>query len=230
MKIKPEISIVCARYDDYYPAEYVNRLYRAVARNLTVPYEFICIAGDKRGIDPAIHCVPILHGLKYWWCGMPMLQKNPPYVNTPNILGIGLDCVIVGSLDNLARFPSDFAVNKDYPPFACPPGREEDGNGEVCLNRNGAGSFIWDEYVRLGMPNWDPQSPPPNRAMAMCGMDLYNGPQAQFEKDLFPAEWVVSYKLWVRERGLPADCRIVSFHGRPKQHEVTELWIKEHWY
>jgi hypothetical protein len=226
-----EVSVVCVRSDKYYAGEYVNRLYRGVKRNLTVPHEFICIAGDRDGIDPEINCVEPMYGLKTWWPGMVMYQSDPPYVSTRNVLTLGLDCVIVGSLDDLVNFPSDFAVNKDYPSFSCPPGHEADGNCEVQLIRNGKASLIWDAYVALGMPNWDMQDYTVPRPMRMQAMEVINGPNAKIRADLFPEHWVISYKIWVRTRGIPEGCKIVSFHGQPKMAQVvdSEAWVKEHW-
>lgn len=33
----------------------------------------------------------------------------------------------------------------------------------------------------------------------------------------------------VKNRVLPSDAKIVSFHGGPKQHKVDENWLREHW-
>jgi hypothetical protein len=40
---------------------------------------------------------------------------------------------------------------------------------------------------------------------------------------------VLSYKRHVRRKGLPANARIVSCHGKPRPHEINERWAKENW-
>ena len=42
--------VVCLKYGDKYSADYVNKLYNGVKRNLTVPFEFVCYTEDPKGI------------------------------------------------------------------------------------------------------------------------------------------------------------------------------------
>ena len=121
---------------------------------------------------------------------------------------------------------------KDYPVARCPVGCETDGNTGIALIRNGAGEKVWSEYVRHGMPTWDPMDPyGSDRTLPLATMTIINCPRNGIAKALFPENWVCSYKLEVLKAGLPEDCRIVHFHGRPKPHEVIdrEPWVKEHW-
>jgi hypothetical protein len=164
-----------------------------------------------------------------WWVGMKGAEpESKKWIRTDVVLGLGLDCVIVGSLDDIITFPSDLAAMKDYPSHCCPPGKEKDCSMEVVLTRGDAGRPMWDEYVRMGKPTWDLAHPPANKVWSMCAQGWINETRA-VKVDLFPENWIVSYKLACRNRGLPDDCRIVSFHGRPKPHEVNETWLKQHW-
>jgi hypothetical protein len=219
---------------DYYPIEYVNKLYRACLRNTTIPFDFVLYIGPLAekpgrldGLDPAIK--PVCVGLPSWWSGMPFWAFFPPFIDTPTILYLDIDQVIVGSLDDLILYPSDHAMMKDWPARICPAGREKDGCVSTTLIRNRAGRKVWEAYEAAGKPAWDvltEQGPLP-----MAAQGIINDPAQGIPHDLFPENWVCSYKLEVRERGLPEDCRIVAFHGRPKQHEVeaVEPWIREHW-
>ena len=67
--------VVCLKYGDKYSAEYVNRLYNMVKRNLTITYEFVCFTENSKGIDPHIRIEP-LPGLPVtgWWF-KPMFFK-----------------------------------------------------------------------------------------------------------------------------------------------------------
>jgi hypothetical protein len=217
---------------DYYSPEYVNRLYRACLRNTTIPFDFVLYVGpeaEKPGrtatLDPNIRIVPV--GLPYWWSGMVFWKEDPPGIETATILYLDLDQVIIGSLDDLIRFPSDHACMKDYPSHSCPSGLEQDACVSTTLIRNGAGARVWEEYVRAGKPVWNPLGG--SGPLPMAAQEIVNGGRYGVRKDLFPEAWICSYKLEVRKRGLPEDCRIVAFHGRPKQHECDEAWIKEHW-
>jgi len=218
----------------YYPVDYINRLYRSCLRNTTIPFDFVLYVGPDAekpgrcdGIDKGIRIVPV--GLPYWWSGLMFWRKDPPGIKTDTILYLDLDQVISGSLDELILFPSDHACMKDYPSFACPPGLENDACVSTTLIRNGAGARVWEEYEKAGKPTWNPLIEKGPLPMACQG--IVNDPAIGMTKDLFPEEWVCSYKLWVLKKGLPEDCRIVSFHGRPKPHEVIEkeAWVMEHW-
>lgn len=219
---------------DYYPTEYVNRLFRACLRNTTIPFEFVLYVGpeaEKPGrtadIDDAIRIIPT--GLPFWWSGLPFWKKDPQGVHTATLLYLDLDQVIIGSLDDLILFPSDQAYMKDYPGHSCPAGLEHDACVSTSLLRNGAGHRVWDEYVVQGKPTWDPLNPPSKRALPVACQSILNDLKYGIRFDLFPENWVCSYKLEVLKNGLPDDCRIIAFHGVPKPHAVDLPFVKEHW-
>lgn len=230
-----EITVgACWDGRDYYPVEYVNRLYNSVLRNTTIPFDFVLYTGPEAeipgrtdAIDRAIRIVPT--GLPYWWSGLSWWRKDLPGVRTDSVLYLDLDQVIVGSLDDLMTFPSDQAYMKGYPSDGCPHGCEREACVSTSLLRKGAGVKVWEEYVACGMPQWDPIHPPANRALPVACQSVINDPKHGMTWDLYPESWVVSYKLWARQKGIAGDVRIVAFHGRPKQHECSEEWIKENW-
>lgn len=228
-----EITVGCV-WDgsDYYGPEYVNRLYASVLRNTTVPFEFVLYAGpwvrEKLGeLDPRIRVVHI--GLPYWWSAMYFWKPDPPGVNTSDVLYLDLDQVITGDLDPIFRFPSDHAYMKDYPADACPNGCEAHGCASTALIRNGAGAAVWGEYVRAGMPQWNPLEAKPARPMPMGVQTVLNEEKFGARFDVFPENWVVSYRIWTKRKGIGGGVKIVAFHGRPKPHEVDDKWVKEHW-
>jgi len=218
---------------NYYPVEYINRLFSSCARQTTIPFDFVLYVGPEAekpgrtaGINAAIKIVPV--GLPSWWSGMVFWAKDPPGIATSTILYLDLDQVIVGNLDNIINYPSAHACMKDYPAHACPPGKENDACVSTTLIRNGAGAKVWEEYLQAGRPTWDVLSHKKG-PLPMAAQELVNGAKYGVQKDLFPEKWICSYKLQVLKYGLPDDCRIVAFHGRPKMHECNETWIKENW-
>lgn len=227
-----KITIVaCWDGGDYYPPVYVNRLFTACQLNSTIPFDFVLYAGplaERPGrisaINPEIRVV--YTGLPSWWCGMPVWQKNPPGVVTDSILYLDIDQVIVGSLDDLIRYDSDLIGMKDYPSGSCPTGRERDICVSTVLIRNGAGSVVWDEYVKAGSPAWDATSGHKG-PLPMAAQGLVN---EHCRPDRYPENWIISYKDTYLKYGLPDDCRIVAFHGQPKQAQCTkEKFVRDHW-
>jgi hypothetical protein len=215
-----------------YTADYVNRLYNSCLRNITGPFDFVLYTGpqaEKPGrlaqLDPAIRTIPV--GLPYWWGKFVFFQEAPPGIRTDKILYLDLDQVIIGSLDELINFPSDFACMKDYPAFDCPRGKENDANGSTFLLKVGSRAIVWDKYEEAGKPVWNPNGG--HGPLDLAEQEIINDPRNEIEKDLFPETWVISYKLWAQRKKIPSDCKIVVFHGRPKMHEVTDAFVSEHW-
>jgi hypothetical protein len=217
--------------DRMYSLEDVNRLYRGVKRHTTVPFDFVLCAGpeaQKPGrLDGLEAGVMVINSPYHWcWTGFKALE---PGVISGDLLTLGLDVVIVGSLDDLINYPSDMAMMKDYPSRLSNAKNRDDINCEVMLLRNGKQKLIWDEWVRMGKPEWDDDIPPNERIWPMCQQGWINE-KKPFPVDMFPENWIASYKLTVKPHGLPDDCRIVSFHGDPKPKEcMQERFVREHW-
>lgn len=218
-------------------AEYVNRLFRACKRRTTIPFSFLLYTGPEAaipgrldGMDPAIGIVQT--GLPWWWCGMPFWKEDAPGVKTERRLFLDLDTVIVGSLDDLILYDSDHVCSRDWPKDRAPMGEERDANPGVTMIRLGGGAWVWEEYERGGKPTWSPHdrsvdhSPFPLAAQGIINDRKRAGKGGT---DLFPEPWAMSYKLAVQDRGIPEGCRIVHFHGKPKQWHVNEPFVRDNW-
>lgn len=232
MKTK-EFTLGACWSGDYYPVEYVNKLYNSVLRNTSIPFEFVLYVGpnaesnpEAKKINPKIKIIQT--GLPYWWSGMGFWAKHPEGVETSTLLYMDLDQVVIGSLDGIINYDSDHCYMKDYPSYCCPKGKEKDGNATVSLIRDGAGSFVWEEYVKAGKPIWNPLKPPEKRTFTLAAQGILNASTA--DHDVFPEEWIASYKLWVLKFGIPKECKSVSFHGLPNPHECLHVpFVEENW-
>jgi len=223
--------LTCWDGRDYYPAKYLNILYNSVERNTTIPFEFVLYGGpevEKRlgEINPKIRIV--YTGMIAWWGKLKIFMPEPPGIETRKLLYVDLDVVVTGCLDELILYPSDFAGMKDYPVADCHGGCEQDLNTTVFLLKCGSRSKVWDAYVAAGMPQWDPIGKPEDRPLRLAEMTIIK--RDGIKHDLYPESWVRSYKLHnLHKTGITADCRVVSFHGRPKPHEVDDQFVKENW-
>ena len=52
-------NILCLKHGQKYNADYVNKLYNMVSRNITVPFTMHCITEDRDGINPNINIIPL---------------------------------------------------------------------------------------------------------------------------------------------------------------------------
>lgn len=240
-------------------ADYVNRLFNSVGRHLALPHRFVCFTDDASGLREGIEARPLPENLKgRWWSGpyanrdlrhfqglmaMPYLLQRPfdhrcllqddiKKSRRPiNLVGwwnkiylfksgalegrvlyFDLDTAITGDLTPLGSYGGEFAILRDF-------NRPQNfGSGVMMWDASKCGD-IWEDFVRAGCPNL--------RRGDQVWIQKCR-PNADLLQDLYPSVFV-SYKCHCGA-GLPADARVVCFHGSPRPHEVADGWMKEHWH
>lgn len=222
------ITICCLKWGSLYKPEQYNILYSMVARNLSIPFSFVCLTDDAQGLRPEIQCYPIPHDLPYWWGKVALYKESIPGVSTEKVLFLDTDVVILGSLDEIVNYPSDFAMARDFPQANCPACYEKDVNGSVILLKVGARQEVWNKYVELGMPQM-PLSAAGKGCFTLGGQGIIN--RYRIPVDQFPDSWVRSYKdNNMAVNGPGKDCVIAFFHGQPKPWDVLHHdWVRNNW-
>lgn len=183
-----------------YNEEWVEKLYRGFARNLTHQFRFVLFTDRRREFKEPIEQLRLITHKPNYGCFI-----EPFRLNKPMIL-VGLDTIIVGNLDHYADYcmrGAKVALPRD--PYQ--PDRSING---VALVPAGCRS-IFDFWKGENDMDW-----------------LRKFPWQPLD-DMFPLE-VVSLKYHdVRRRGLGC-ARVVYFHGKPKPPELMHLdWVREHW-
>lgn len=101
-KIWKHLNVVTVKVDEgdgKYTAADVNRMYRMVKGNCSLPFTFYCVTNDSREIDYEIECIPLPdHGLKKWWHKMTIFNIDFP--ERPTIY-FDLDVVIQNDVVSL---------------------------------------------------------------------------------------------------------------------------------
>lgn len=201
--------------------EYVNKLYRGVKRNTTLPFTFTACLQHRvmrrRGIDSGI-TVRELASPSWKGCLPKLFVYHPHVFNSGDrIFVIDLDTVIVGNLDDLLSYDGKFATRSTFV------GPKMSG-GDICgFKADGSLAWIWDMLVR-----------DTDRLEEFTGgrerfiYRKYFAEEMDYFQDLYPGQ-IVSYKRHVRRRGLSRKARIVSCHGKPRPHEIKESWVEEYW-
>lgn len=221
-------------YRSTFGAPQVNVLRAMVARHYAGPHRFSCITDDAAGIDPRVRVIPLWndyaniqspHGAQNPSCyrRLRMFAADAAELIGPRIVSLDLDCVIVGDVAPLWDRPDDFVMWAGTTPPA-------PYNGSMVLLTAGARRQVWDTFDPIA-------SPKAGRALRYVGSD-----QAWIAACLGPneARWtsgdgVYSWRMQLRpNRGkLPADARIVFFHGHAdpwiKWTQREAPWITEHW-
>jgi len=222
-----EITIACFLWNswcDPFGVDYVDRLYRGVKRNLSMPFRFVCITDERPlAFDKG---VKILHlDVPDWqWNLKKMFLYKPNNGLWGRVLAFDLDVVITGSLDDIARYQGDFATCE----AAYHPGRAGGSLLGFDLGSNEKIGFLGGRlYEPLLADSRRVENKTGGSERKWLNYQLEN--KMDFWQKLFPDQ-VVSYKVDCKY-GLPEDARVVRFHGNPRPHSVNykESWMQEHW-
>ncbi len=233
-------SVVCYRwqpppgYRSTFGPETVNVLKAMIRRHYAPKVRFICCTDDPAGIDRDVEIVPIWsdfstvpspHGGRNPSCyrRLRSFSADIGAVFGQRFVTIDLDCVITGDLRPVLDRNEDFVIWGDTNSL---PGSHY--NGSLVLMTAGARRKVWETF--------DPQTSP-NIARRAGG---FGSDQSWISYCLGPGEarWskadgVYSYRNDLRQRSvLPADARIVLFHGKidPWAEPAKSIpWVQKHW-
>lgn len=241
-----KVHIVCLKWGDKYPAEYVNRLYRMVAKHCSLSFQFHCMTEDNQGLGDNINVLDLIiePGLKGWWYKL-QLFKPDFYGLSGQVVFLDLDVVITDSIDELLTYAAnDFVIIKDLQ-------KGKIYNSSVFKFKLGTQTHVWERFVS------DKEA-----IMARMHGDQDWISECVDNATLWPKGSVVSFKKECNSRakrsyglignGLryfgflqakghaipPAESKIVYFHGKPDPDDVAfsafgmwkhAPWIGEQW-
>lgn len=204
------VTVACVKSKPAYDHHWVNRLYRAVQKHLSVQHRFVCFTDDSSGI--ACQTKPLPKGLRGWNAKMAL---HRPVALSGKVLYLDLDTLIVDSLDFVAKYEGDFAILRDF--------YRADGYGSGVMLWNKPQPQVWTRWLELGMPE---------HPLGDQGWMEEFVPNADRLQDVFPGKFV-SFKVHCESGELPKESAVLSFHGAPKncdfprEHWVTRLWLGE---
>lgn len=225
-------QILCMKWGDLYGPEYVNTLYRMVARNVSGPFRFVCLTDDAEGVLPEIETfpcpeidIPSPYKLRGW-------RKLNLYAPSERLFGLegdwlylDLDVVVTGSLDPFFEYQpeADFIVMQNW----TQPGSGI-GNTSCYRFRVGAHPYLLDDLL------------------AHHGDILarFRNSQTYISRSIrsiefWPDEWCVLFKthcvppwpqrFW-KEPVLPLTAHVVAFPGVPNPHQAVRGEWPARWY
>ena len=223
-------QVVCMKWGTLYPADYANKLYGMVRRNVSGPLRFVCLTDDASGVRPEIECLPC-----------PTVELPRPYNNTgwrklvlwkrelPGMSGdwlfLDLDAIVMDSLDPFFEFEPEasFVVMQNW----TQPGKGI-GNTSVFRFRAGAHPYLFDrlepEFEAIHADYRIEQTYISRTVSAMT---------------FWPDPWCVLFKThcvppmparWWKTPTVPAGARIIAFPGVPNPHEAVLGQWPAKWY
>lgn len=222
-----------------YDARYVRRLCRGLSEHLNILHRFVCLTdlpSEVAWADPVGHIVeplPLEHDWPGWWAKMEIFRIPGP------LLYFDLDTVIVGDITPLAKLlcegtPETFVGLRDFYT-----GRLQ----SAILGWSGDVRILYDRFAaHAAEASWNPGRIGPSMThmgrhhrgdqdwLSMT-LTTYRTPVG-FIQDVFPGVYSAKADIHAKHGGkLPADARIVCFHGHPRPAELipAPAWLREHW-
>lgn len=240
-------QVICMKWGTLYGAEYVNRLYAMVRRQITGDLHFVCLTDDPEGVREEVNCLPCPEvPMSEPWCrtGWRKLALWMPKLHDleGTFLFLDLDVVAVNNMDELFTWGEDFCVMRNWTQR-----EKEIGNTSVFRFEIGRHPYIWDGVVEHG----DELIPMHQNEQTYISNVISN-------MSFFPDPWCALFKVhcvprfvplrWLREPMYPAGTKVVAFPGDPNppdaaagrwpvkkwykklyKHIRPARWVQEHW-
>jgi hypothetical protein len=234
------ISIVCWLWngtglgDRPYQPAHVNTLRRAVARHMSLPHRFVCVADDPHGFDPEVEVfetpaearkvgeLRTPEGGRFPSCYRRLWNFSPAAtVLGDRLLCIDIDLVPTRDWAPLFSRHEDFVGWRPYRDW----GQKLRFGGGSYLLKAGSRTDVWTKFR-------GPESIAAARRAGFRGSD-----QAWISFMLGAREPYYGREAGIysirdmkgKEHVLPPDARMVHFNGPQKPWASPLAWVKEHW-
>ena len=206
-----------------------------VSRNISIPYEFVCLTDDRTPIKDVRSIVQVNAGYnKQWWHKIHMFDPSLPLQG--RILYFDLDVVVFNNIDKLIHNVDDQfygirdfnrAFHRDWHQL----------NSSVMSWVHGLEDNIYKEFIKTDNPT--------NR---MHGDQDWIWRLAKDRITFWPDSWIQSYKWEIRSRDeltmqnglrnfktikdniiIDPNCSVAVFHGEPNPCDVKDKFVLENW-
>jgi hypothetical protein len=206
-----------------------------VSRNLTLPYEFVCLTDDQHPIDDVRSIVQKNKNYpKQWWHKVHMFDHSLPLKG--RILYFDLDVVILSNIDKLvAANNHNFFGIRDFNRKFHPAWKNLNSSAMSWIH--GTQSEIYDQFVKT-----------PREATRMHGDQDWIWRVAKDRIRFWNDRWIQSYKWEIRNRddlisrdgrkgfrtvkediNIDRECCVAVFHGYPNPADVQDKIVVDNW-
>ncbi len=241
-------TVICIRWGTVYGADYVNRLHRAVRRNVARPIRFVAFTDPVDGLDAGIDARPIPpirlpEGLKPGpWRKLALWAADLGGLDG-DVLFLDLDILVTGPLDELFDHEPGKLVLVRNPTQGR---REGIGNSSVMRFRAGSAPHLLRDFEADAV----------RMSHRFDNEQIYVTRESGLPIAFWPKEWCPSFKHHLLKPWplylfsppeLPSEARIVVFTGHPRPDEALRgvwptrwykkfyratppvAWVGEHW-
>ena len=208
------LTVACVWWGTLYGVEYVEKLRDAVARNLTIPYDFVCITPHQNVPDGVIRMSPRVSG-KGWWQKVGLFSPDLFGVSQ-RVLYLDLDLVVINSLDEIASSQEEFCMIENFGPNK---GHAAHNSSCMLWTPSEKTYRIHDCFTNDVMSALHGDQCWIWRVMLNDITDFHQYQCVSYKYEKQSAQW--------RHRNENTAC--VVFHGKPKPHEVRDSYVVENW-
>ncbi len=238
-----KVNIICMKWGDKFPVEYVNRLFGMVSSHLSIPFRFVCFTENSAGIRDEIEIqnlpeLDLPSGLpERGWRKLTVFKKDFGGLSGSTLF-LDLDIVVVGNLDEFFTHPGDFLIahDKKNP-------KNIEGNSSIFRFEIGKHSEILSYFEQ----NSKLVQSEVRHEQAYLSRETHQQDQLKY----WPDEWVPSFKYhccpswiksWFQAPFIPKNSKVILFHGLPNpseaiigrsgkwyRHIQPSPWIEKYW-
>ncbi|CAC9449601.1 PMID: 11481431 [uncultured Gammaproteobacteria bacterium] len=241
-----KVNIICMKWGDKFPSEYVNRLYAMVNRNLSIPFRFVCFTENDSGIRNEVELQPLpeldlpvnlADAPERGWRKLTVFKKGFGGLKGKTLF-LDLDVVIVDNMDDFFTVKGDFLIAHDKKN----PTKIE-GNSSVFRFEIGQYPQILSHFEK----NSEQVKSEVRHEQAYLSREIHKLGKLEYWQD----EWVPSFKYrccpswiksWFKAPFIPQGAKVIIFHGLPNPPEAIKgisgkwyrhiqpaPWIVKHW-
>jgi uncharacterized Rossmann fold enzyme len=218
------INFVMVWIGEKYGPEYPAILADMIARNASrlEAARIWCVTDRPDELPEGVEPIAPYPSLPGWWQKVWLFSSLMPWAHGERVVYLDLDVVITGSLEELVETKG---IVKDWL-WPC-------YNSSVMVWDHGEHPAIWSAFT----PDIMTRTPGPLVPAGVLPRGEINGgdqewiselAQAGDRWDLLRPDWCVNYRLSAQDWP-PTGCKVVSFNGKPKPHEITEGWVTQAW-
>ncbi len=215
-----ENNVICVKWGNKFGPEYVNRLYKMVEKNITIPHRFVCFTNEPEGINEKVEIRPFY---KLDDSGLPEKAWKKLGLFTDKLgdlegraLFLDLDVIILNNIDDFFKVEGEFLIIKDWD-------FENDiiGNSSVFRFEVNKHKDIIDNFYKEGK---DIRKRYRNEQAFLSYQMKNKGILSYWDKS-----WCISFKRkclrkfplnYFMEPIEPKDAKILVFHGRPNPQQA----------
>jgi hypothetical protein len=201
-------------------AKYVNILYKSIKNNLTIPFNFNCFTNiSNLNINSKI--IKRELDVPSWKYCLPKLKVfDPSNKFKGRVIMLDLDLLILGNLDEIFSYNGFFMTREGFRGHNV----GKSGGDIVFFDSDGSMDWLWDIYNRK-----TEELETNFRGSERAIYRRYLHGRTDFLQRKFPNS-VLSYRNHIlKGYKIPKDCKIISFHGKPRPHEVNDKLVKNNW-